>query len=426
MKTSLTFSIAIAATVAVLGWRGHLRLGQLTTERTRLAEKAGELGISGESRVTKRQREDEATSARLLAAECIASMADSGCKDGSAEQRLQDLEKRMAALDANGLEIFLARIREARDLDDESRRKLINAGVMMLSVLRPASALAIATALADLFKNRRDRDIMLMNALDRLATDDSAAAMDWFRKNSFDFPPSVSQELSKSMLQGMARGNPRKALQLLGTMESGDRRNIVFSVAESCENPDQKSAFLTNLREYLKTIPNDAGRAEIEQQAIGGLTISFSHAGSAYAREWAESARLTSQELAIFADQVGNAGNLGGSGQWAEWYAWKLPEEVSGPITERLVGDWTTKDYRAAGEWLAASGDFPGKNLAVRSYAETVAKYDPETAALWADTIPADVPYRKDTFRGIYARWPKSDEASKAAAEAFAKSHGIQ
>jgi hypothetical protein len=87
-----------------------------------------------------------------------------------------------------------------------------------------------------------------------------------------------------------------------------------------------------------------------------------------------------------------------------------------------MVRNWTQKDYAAAGKWLITVPDGPTKNAAVRSYAETISEYEPQTAAQWALTLPAGRD-RENTLRKIYQHWPKEDAAAKAI---FAKDYGIK
>ena len=89
-----------------------------------------------------------------------------------------------------------------------------------------------------------------------------------------------------------------------------------------------------------------------------------------------------------------------------------------------MVNNWTRNDYQAAGIGEPGAGG-PTKQTAVRSYAETIARCDPETAAQWALTLPAGK-NREETLQHIHRNLPKDDDASKAAAEAFAKKHGIE
>jgi hypothetical protein len=86
-----------------------------------------------------------------------------------------------------------------------------------------------------------------------------------------------------------------------------------------------------------------------------------------------------------------------------------------------LIQRWTTEDYQAAGKWLATTPESPAKNTAVSSYAQTIANYEPQTAAQWALTLPPGE-NRDNTLKRIYSYWPKDDPGGAAA---FAKKHSI-
>jgi hypothetical protein len=61
---------------------------------------------------------------------------------------------------------------------------------------------------------------------------------------------------------------------------------------------------------------------------------------------------------------------------------------MSGHSIHQIVRIWTETDYQAAGKWLATTPAGPTKNIAIRSYAETVSTLDPVTATQWAMTLP--------------------------------------
>ncbi len=112
-------------------------------------------------------------------------------------------------------------------------------------------------------------------------------------------------------------------------------------------------------------------------------------------------------------------------GQWVEWIARTAPAGKADATIRKLVNRWTNDDHQAAGNWLASAPENPAKNVAIRSFAETVSKYVPETAAQWAMTLPAGEA-RATTLKTIYKNWPKDDAASKAAATTFANEHRIK
>jgi hypothetical protein len=110
------------------------------------------------------------------------------------------------------------------------------------------------------------------------------------------------------------------------------------------------------------------------------------------------------------------------SGKWIEWMGAKLPVEKSNDGIRNIMHNWTEKDYQAAGKWLASTPNGPTKYLSVRTYAETLAPFEPDSAAQWAMTLPPGKD-REETLANIYEKWPTDDEAAK---KAFAKLHGIQ
>jgi hypothetical protein len=132
--------------------------------------------------------------------------------------------------------------------------------------------------------------------------------------------------------------------------------------------------------------------------------------------------------VARFANGLSGAGGSaqsGEAGRWMELVGMNLPTEQAHELIQNLVKSWTQNDYIAAGQWLTSMPDGPTKNSAVRSYAATVARYDPECACQWAMNLPPGND-RDVTLNRIYQNLPKDDPASKQAAEAFAELHGVK
>ena len=136
--------------------------------------------------------------------------------------------------------------------------------------------------------------------------------------------------------------------------------------------------------------------------------------------KWIENAALSPEELADFCESA-YCIKSEESGKWIEWIGSKLPVEKSKGSISMMVLNWMEKDYQAVGKWLAATPAGPSKNISIRCYAETVAKYEPASAAQWAMTLPPGED-RDETLNNIYQSWPKNDDAAK---QAFKKLHGI-
>ena len=88
----------------------------------------------------------------------------------------------------------------------------------------------------------------------------------------------------------------------------------------------------------------------------------------------------------------------------------------------KLTSRWTRDDYEAAGEWLVSAPEGPAKTAAIRGYAQTIFKHDPETAMQWIMTLPPSQE-RDDTLKNILLNWPKDDPIG---ASAFANENGIE
>ncbi len=159
--------------------------------------------------------------------------------------------------------------------------------------------------------------------------------------------------------------------------------------------------------------------------AITSLAHSAAEEGFASATQWIAGSDFSPKELEKLASWLSDNVKRDETGQWVEWLGETLPTGKADNSMCSMVRNWTRNSYQAAGTWLATAADGPTKQTAVRSYAETIARYDPETAAQWALTLPAGK-NREETLQHIHRNWPKDDDASKAAAEAFAKKHGIE
>jgi len=139
--------------------------------------------------------------------------------------------------------------------------------------------------------------------------------------------------------------------------------------------------------------------------------------------------KLSPSEIASFAQAL--SGTLGymqldvSRGRWIEWAGANVPSDKRNLLVHNLMYDWTIDDFQAVGEWLNTVVDGPIKHSAIRTYAATLAPYQPEAAAEWAVTLPPNAG-RQSILKQIHSKWPQTDPAAKAAAAAFAIKHGIK
>jgi hypothetical protein len=436
MKISIAASILILLVAALLGFHGHQRLADARETHAKLAASASEQGISIDPsrpdtnvRVTRRERVNKEADAKAIAAEFIAFAKEmegieknGGQPDEGQRKRIMEFIDRMMSLDPSQLKILIAEVRKANELKDQTREGLISFSIMTLANEHPQAALAMLTDSSDLFKSEGMGTHVVSSSLAKWAKDDPLAALEWVRKNNAKFPDLINDEAKHGLITGTAIGNPGLAFKLIGELGIKEPTNIIPAIIETAKTPAERTSTLATLREHLATIGDEKTRTEAAHAAIGRFALSALEENFDAGSKWVESAKLTPQELESFADGLKYSSRTRESGKWIDWIGKNLPPEKAAERIEGLVGNWTRNDYQAAGKWLATAADGPAKNAAIRSYAVTVSRYEPATAAQWAMTLPPGGD-REQTLRRIYQNWPADDSAAK---EAFAKEHGFQ
>lgn len=436
MKISTALAVLILALAAGLGWRGHHQLASIRESHAKLIAEAATLGISPDPAnptervlVTKHaEREDKQAAAKLAAAQFIAfakkmeTLKKTGERpDEAMQKRIMEIMDLMMSLDASQLKTLIAEVRAAGDLKDDTRQELIAFSIMTMANDHPQAALALFTESSDLFKDGGMGNHVVSMALGRWAKDDPLGALDWVRKNGEKFPDLVTEDTKRAFISGVAAQDPKLALQLVGELKLKEATHAFSSIAATAKTPEQRSATLAALREHAATLTNPEERETLAEAAVKTLGFSVAKDGFQAGSQWISNAGFTPKEFDDISGSLTDFVNPAETGQWIEWLGEKLPAEKAEYRIGGMVQNWTRNDYRAAGTWLANAPDGPTKQAAVRSYAETVAPYDPETAAQWALTLPAGEK-RAQTLLRIHQQWPKDDSAG---AEAFAKEHGI-
>jgi hypothetical protein len=440
MKISIALSVLILALGAMLGWRDHQQFATSRETHDKLAAEAAQSGISIDSknpadpvRLTKRgEREDKDAEARLVAKEFIAFAKDmetaekkGGPPDEATMKKITDFMDRMMSLDAGQLKILVAEVRANRDLNDESRQGLIGLAVMSLANDHPQAALVLltesSTDSSGVFKTNGAGMHAIETSLAKWAKDDPMGALDWVRKNRF--PGLITENVKLGMISGAANNDPKLAFQLIGELGFKDASEAISGIVNTARTSAERTATLTALGEHLATLTPDKARDDMVNEAVVTLSQNAAKDGFEAGSKWIESAGFTPDQLANLA--------LGGfshsvksdeTGKWIEWMGKTLPDKFADTGIRDMVKNWTQDDYQAAGKWLAATPDGPVKNIAVRTYADTLSRYEPAAAAQWAMTLPLGKD-RDSSLKNIHENWPAADAAAK---EAFAKEHGIK
>ena len=440
MNVSMRFSIAAAILIlaigGALGLRHQQRLTVLHEERQQLAAKANKLGIStdpaaasGDAPLTKRQRDDRANKARLMAAQFVAfgREVDSHDQQGSEtdeafEKRGLEMQAKLMELDASQLKVLIATLRDDKSLSDEIRQNLICYSISMIGEDHPATALALFAESADLLADSLTGSGMAASTLASWATKDPLAAREWVRDNAAAHPELANDDAKLSIVAGAADNDPKLAFKLIGELHIEDTSAAVQSLVEAGKSATQRTAILDALRDHLAALPEGPERDDLLQESLETMGRNLDNESFESVQSWITSSKLNPAESAQFAAGLSYFNTKQDTGRWIDWMAQNLPREAVAQNVDNLVGQWTQQDYQAAGKWLAAAADGPAKQAAVSTYAGTVAEYEPQTAVQWALTLPAGEE-RQATFEAIYENWPKADAA---AAAAFAKQYGVE
>lgn len=436
MKISIALAALILAAAAGLGWSDHQRFAAVRERHKNLVAEAAALGIAldpslpaGSVLITKRARENKEADARLAAVEFIAfakemeAMEKNGdSADEAMQKKITDIMDRMMSLDSNQLKIVIAEFRATKDLKDETRQGLIGFSIMTLASDHPQAALALFTESSDLFKGDGMGEHVISSALSRWAKDDPLAALEWVKNNGAKFPDLVTDDVKRGLIAGAAANDPKLAFKLIGELGFKETSQAMSGIMRAARTPEERTMAIAALREHVANLSDEKARNEQFANSVSGLADGLAQEGFISASQWIAGAKLSPTELESLVSGLGHSGKSGETGQWIEWIGEKLPPDKSADNIRRIVRNWTQNDYQAAGKWLTATPDGPAKNTAIRSYAETISEYEPETAAQWALTLPPGKD-REETLKRIHSNWPKDDSAGK---EAFAKQHGIK
>ncbi len=435
MKFSIAISILILAVGGATGLMHRKRLAVLQDERHQLVTKAGKLGIAIDpaddpdgTKAPRRPRDHSGTRAGGMAAEMVAfakaierhekSGEDS---DEALEKRAREMQAKLKTLDAAQLKGLITGLRADQSLSAKTRQNLISHAILMLGDEHPAAALALVTESADLLGTDILGGSVISSTLGRWARQDPLAAVEWVRKNAEKHPEIVDDDAKQSIIAGAAEHDPELAFKLIGDMRLQDTSAAIEVLVEAGKTSEQRTAILGALREHLATLPVGTERDTLLAESLETMGRSISNESFEAVRSWITAANLTPQERARFAAGLTYFSTKQDTGRWIDWMAQNLPKEEIRENVDNLIGQWTQQDYLAAGKWLSAAADGPAKQAAIRTYAETIAEYDPQVATQWAMTLPAGQE-RQSTLEAIHENWPESDAAGAAA---FAKEHGI-
>jgi hypothetical protein len=416
MKASIALSILILAAAALFGWQQQGQLAAARETRLQVTAEARALGLAPDTllaagtaplpaKLGRIGSADRAAAATAFTKELIAFAVEmkevekkgGGAPDEALQTRAMEMMGRLLDLDAGQIKQVIAELKASTEIDDVTRGEIISFSVMMMASDHPEAALAIFTESSDLKEINGMGDQVVSAALAKWAEKDPLAALEWIRANSEKHSELVSDQAKAAVVAGAAKQDPKLAIRLLDELELGNMGQVAMSLAMSAQSPEDSAGLLAALREG-----GDKHRALLHS-VISSMAGQVSGGTFEQSQQWLAAAKLSDTEIAEFAESISPWQTGGNTGKWIDWIAGKLPPEELGPKIDEFVRQWTRQDFKAAGEWINSSAEGPAKVAAVKSFAETVAPFEPETALQWANTLPAGKE-REDLIRDLQAR----------------------
>jgi hypothetical protein len=438
MKAPLLLTLIILISCSLWSWQENRQLTILRERHSQVLLEAETLGVPPDvskpftpSRSALRHKDDshqkvkEFTDKVVAFAKEMKETEKSGQQpDEATQKRILEMIEGVLSLNGEEMKLLVADLKGRSDMDDEMKKNMLGLSIMMLAQQHPETALALFTESSDLLKDNPMSRGVLSSALSQWAKDSPMAAMEWIKKNAGKYPNLVTEDAKGAVIVGAAQKDIGLAFQLLGELKLNEDGGMgtLYQIARAANTPEQQSAFLTALRNQVQ---NTADKQTAEHLMDTGLRSLFSQVSSSgYDRsvDWLKSANLSPKETAQFADSLNYYQTKADTGKWLDWLSTQPLDagKADGP-TVNLVRKWTESDYKAAGEWLTKTAPGPVKEAATMAYLSTVAPYDPDTAAQWADTLAGDK--KKNALEQIYNALKGKDES---AAADFAKRHRIE
>jgi hypothetical protein len=254
-------------------------------------------------------------------------------------------------------------------------------------------------------------------ALAALAKRDSAAVLRWMKSVADqDFHNSDPEKIVRHAVDSVFRDNIRDGLRLadeLGlTINELDTLNIGFPLGQ------------TVIEQAAAELDHPACSAHREAILDMILTGAAFYSGVPGIEAICASHHIPDAEVAAYMTSSKGQRILGGldPAQAIPWMETILTEEQKRSAIPDMVGSWANRDFNAAGTYLGKMPPSEVKNLSIANFANTVARLDPSTAALWAIEI-TDAPQREAALANVVKQWRQTDPQ---AADAWLKTKGIK
>lgn len=437
MKYTFAALLLIAALMGGLGWYHQGRLSEAEERQRQLALVAAQHGIgidpsgTGEIIVTRRPRDNRPPPSRFSAddtMEVIRRMrqAQSQKQPVSPDDRraFNLMVEQASQLSLSQLRWVVEEISSCEDIPILVRKQLASRFIEAIHADRPEDALKLCMHLPVITSGPGSGSNVFRSALGSWVEADMGNALPWIQQHAKERPDLFDRDAIRIVLSEIANQDRRLAFSLTGELAVGNPNYATQSIVGSAQTAEERIDAIVALREHLLTLESSSDRNEASLLGISALGRRMAAEGFDSTHQWVESAGLTERELSSFGSDLGMSIDTAEAPQWMEYFGTRLTgNHCVRPVTG-IMRAWTRDDYVAAGQWLAAAPDGEMKNIAISVYAEESVKLEPQVAEQWADNLPPG-DLRSETLRTIYSAWPKNNEASRAAANEFARRHGL-
>jgi len=440
MKIPRFVTIPLLAVLACLGWHNQQRLDELHSTHARLASRTPDHGVlldsatpDGAVRFSKGPRPDRVAEAKRVAAALVGYAAELPLPDTlSAEDKQRRVlveTERVLALNGSQLKSLIAELQAAVGMDAKTRIYFIRFAIGRLIKTHPQDALAILLEAPELDPADsynyppRDPYNVAMRAWAKL---DPHAAQAWLQENRDHLAAPLASSVRNALIDGAAAGDPMLALQLFS--ESGRApRELSTLIERDCHSAVERLAFLAAWREWRATLPTGAIDKDVTTACLAALAygamedrpVAFKATSECLTQAQftpAEMERLTVMDFAQYLKPEE-------TGQWLEWLEKSWPEKYATSCRQSLMR--SLQSSVAAAEWLMQQPDSPRRREMVGECADEAFLSNRETSIRLVLSLPAGEE-RQRLLAQLYFIWPKEKPEDKAAAEAFAKEHGLE
>lgn len=427
MKRSLFATLLVIIIGYLIGSRNrreiaelHVQLGELTSQANGL-----DLPVKSSASSLPHQRPKRPDEGKLTTADVISFVNKAHALEKSAGNN-EEYEAiwlpylfRLTDLSPNELKALIIKLRASAELDPEVRKRAISSVLGMLVQDYPRDSIAIFTEFPEFHSQFPS---MLPSTLSYLAKLDPIGAVEWLEANQEKFHGLASADTKNWLLSSAADYDPALSLQLLQRLPSVFPNDVITNAILSVQSPSDRDLTLAAFRQLLALTSDPQQRSTFQQIGLNSFLTNAARDGFEAASQWIETAGFSSGEIETMVKFGFPRGvESDDMGKWISWLNDKLPREKSSKAIGDTVSTWTRNDFKAVDQWLTLVPEGSLKNIAVRSYVETLAPHEPETAGQWAITLPPGAT-RDSTLKTIHDNWPKADPAGAAA---FAQKHGI-